>query len=53
MKFSDWEFPNRSAPMLGEHTREVLATRLGMSAEDLDRLAAAGVVKTWPETDPG
>lgn len=53
MKFSDWEFPNRPAPMLGEHTREVLSTRLGFSAEDLDRLTAGGVVKTWPETDPG
>ena len=53
MKFSDWEFPNRPAPMLGEHTREVLSTRLGYSAEDIDRLTAGGVVKTWTETDPG
>ena len=52
MKFSDWEFPNRPAPMLGEHTMEVLSTRLGMSSEDLDRLTAAGVVKAWPETGP-
>ncbi|HUP16907.1 MAG TPA: CoA transferase [Acidimicrobiia bacterium] len=53
MKFSDWEFPNRPAPMLGEHTREVLSDRLGFSSEDIDRLTAGGVVKTWPETDPG
>jgi crotonobetainyl-CoA:carnitine CoA-transferase CaiB-like acyl-CoA transferase len=53
MKFSDWEFPNRPAPMLGEHTREVLSSRLGFSSEDIARLTAGGVVKTWPETDPG
>ena len=53
MKFSDWEFPNRPAPMLGQHTKEVLSKRLGFSPEDIDRLTAAGVVKTWPETDPG
>ena len=53
MKFSDWEFPNTPAPMLGEHTREVLLNRLGFSSEDIDRLTAGGVVKTWPETDPG
>jgi crotonobetainyl-CoA:carnitine CoA-transferase CaiB-like acyl-CoA transferase len=53
MKFSDWEFPNRPAPMLGEHTREVLSDRLGFSSEDIDRLTAGGVVKTWPETAPG
>jgi crotonobetainyl-CoA:carnitine CoA-transferase CaiB-like acyl-CoA transferase len=53
MKFSDWEFPNRPAPMLGEHTREVLSNRLGLSSDDIDRLAAGGVVKTWPEIDPG
>jgi crotonobetainyl-CoA:carnitine CoA-transferase CaiB-like acyl-CoA transferase len=53
MKFSDWEFPNGPAPMLGEHTREVLSKRLGFSSEEIDRLTAGGVVKTWPETDPG
>jgi len=53
MKFDNWEFPNRPAPMLGEHTREVLSVRLGYSADDIDRLAAGGVVKTWTETDSG
>jgi len=53
MKFSDWEFPNRPAPMLGEHTREVLSNRLGFSSDHIDRLTAGGVVKTWPETVPG
>ncbi len=32
-------------PRLGEHTREVLAGRLGMSAEAIDRLLRAGVVR--------
>jgi len=31
-------------PAVGEHTREVLVDRLGMSEEELDRLRAAGVV---------
>ena len=51
MKISDWQFPNRPAPMLGEHTREILSTLLGYSAGDIDRLVAGGVVKTW--TEPG
>ena len=51
MKISDWQFPNRPAPMLGEHTREILSTLLGYSAGDIDRLVASGVVKTW--TEPG
>lgn len=33
------------APLLGEHTDEVLSTRLGMTAADLERLRAAGVIK--------
>jgi crotonobetainyl-CoA:carnitine CoA-transferase CaiB-like acyl-CoA transferase len=32
------------APRLGEHTRSVLADRLGLSDDDLDRLAVAGVI---------
>lgn len=47
MKLSDWEFPNRHAPMLGEHTSEVLTGRLGYTAEQVDELATAGVVATW------
>jgi crotonobetainyl-CoA:carnitine CoA-transferase CaiB-like acyl-CoA transferase len=53
MKFNDWEFPNRPAPMLGEHTREVLTDRLGYSSEQIDRLASGGVVKTWTAPDQG
>jgi crotonobetainyl-CoA:carnitine CoA-transferase CaiB-like acyl-CoA transferase len=47
MKVSDWEFPNLPAPMLGEHTVEVLNTRLGLSATEIDRLLAEGVVTAW------
>jgi crotonobetainyl-CoA:carnitine CoA-transferase CaiB-like acyl-CoA transferase len=34
----------RRAPLLGEHTEEVLTEVLGMTAEDIARLAAAGVL---------
>ena len=33
------------APLLGEHTDEVLSTRLGLTATDLERLRAAGVIR--------
>lgn len=35
---------DRPAPLLGEHTREVLSTVLGLSDQDVDRLAAEGVI---------
>ena len=47
MKFSDWSFPNESAPMLGEHTFEVLEDRLGLDLEELTSLQAEGVVVDW------
>ena len=47
MKISGWNFPNRHAPMLGEHTVEVLTQRLGYSSERVAELAEEGVVKTW------
>jgi crotonobetainyl-CoA:carnitine CoA-transferase CaiB-like acyl-CoA transferase len=47
MKLSDWVFPNRPAPMLGQHTREILA-RLGYDDADIARLVDAGVAKVWP-----
>jgi formyl-CoA transferase/CoA:oxalate CoA-transferase len=34
----------RPPPLLGEHTREVLAERLGMSAEEVEELRRQGVV---------
>ena len=32
------------APMLGEHNREILCDRLGLSMDDLNTLTASGVV---------
>lgn len=49
VKFSDWEMPTNPAPMLGQHTRQVLTERLGVSPAEVDRLVAGEVVKTWPE----
>jgi crotonobetainyl-CoA:carnitine CoA-transferase CaiB-like acyl-CoA transferase len=50
IKFSEWESPNLPAPMLGEHTIEVLTERLGIEESEVRRLAAEGVVKVWPES---
>jgi len=36
--------PVRRAPLLGEHTGEVLAGLLGLSDAELGRLAADGVI---------
>ncbi len=47
MKLSGWEFPNRHAPMLGEHTLEVLTTRLDYTPERVAELDEAGVVRMW------
>jgi crotonobetainyl-CoA:carnitine CoA-transferase CaiB-like acyl-CoA transferase len=47
IKLSDWEPPDLPAPMLGEHTVEVLQSRLGLARAEVDRLLAAGVVKAW------
>ncbi len=49
VKFSDWQGPNRPAPMLGEHTSEVLAERLGLDPEEIRLLAAEGVIKVWSD----
>ncbi|MGD9935386.1 MAG: CaiB/BaiF CoA transferase family protein [Dehalococcoidia bacterium] len=40
--------PNRRAPLLGEHSREVLSSRLGLSPAELDDLEAADVIGTRP-----
>ena len=50
VKFSDWQGPNRPAPMLGEHTIEILNTKLGMNETEVRRLAGDGVVRLWPES---
>jgi hypothetical protein len=34
--------------MLGQHTIEVLSTRLGMAEGEVRRLADEGVVALWP-----
>ncbi|HEU4320502.1 MAG TPA: CoA transferase [Acidimicrobiia bacterium] len=49
VKFSDWDSPNEPAPMLGQHTVEVLGERLGIEESEVMDLADAGVVKVWPE----
>lgn len=49
IKWSDWQSPNEPAPMLGQHTVEVLTGRLGMDEAEVRQLAADGVVKVWPE----
>ncbi|MCY1168105.1 Succinyl-CoA:(R)-benzylsuccinate CoA-transferase subunit BbsF [compost metagenome] len=36
--------PRFAAPLLGEHTRELLATRLGLSDGEIDALDSAGVL---------
>jgi crotonobetainyl-CoA:carnitine CoA-transferase CaiB-like acyl-CoA transferase len=47
MKVSDWEFPNTSAPMLGQHTVEILTHRLRLAENEVDALLDQGVVKAW------
>ncbi|HSM45975.1 MAG TPA: CoA transferase, partial [Acidimicrobiia bacterium] len=51
MKFGSWEFPNLPAPMLGQHTIEVLGDRLGIDEAGVRALASDGVVKLWPEDE--
>lgn len=50
-RFSGFDQPNLPAPMLGEHTRDVLSERLGLSREELDELAAAGRVRAWKDAE--
>lgn len=49
MKFGSWTFPNEPAPMLGQHTAEVLGQRLGLAPEAIDDLVSRGVVISWPD----
>ena len=44
MKLSGWQQPDRHAPMLGEDTATVLSERLGLSADEIDVLAAEGAI---------
>lgn len=53
VKFSDWESPSVSAPMLGQHTVEVLTQRLDLDESEVRKLADQGVLKLWPENGWG
>ncbi|MCQ3803238.1 MAG: CoA transferase [bacterium] len=46
MKWSEWQYPTEPAPMLGEHTAEVLAAKLAYSVETIGDLEDRGVVRT-------
>jgi crotonobetainyl-CoA:carnitine CoA-transferase CaiB-like acyl-CoA transferase len=41
----------RRAPMLGEHTREIATSVLGLDDAEVDKLLAAGVLETTPPVD--
>lgn len=47
VKFSDWEMPSNSAPMLGQDTMAVLTDRLGLTEADVVRLVDEGIVAVW------
>ncbi len=48
--FDDYPFEvSRTAPDLGQHTRQMLNRVLGMSEDELDRLEAAGAINTQPK----
>lgn len=48
IKFSDFEMPHNPAPMLGEHTREMLIERLGVKRDVFESLLRDGAVRVWP-----
>lgn len=48
IKFVGWEYPTRPAPMLGEHTVEVLRERLDLDDQAIEALLGDGVVGSWP-----
>ena len=47
-RLSDSNFAIRPAPLLGEHTAEVLASDLGILSHELEELHGAGVVRCEP-----
>ena len=53
MKLSEWRPPKQPAPMLGEHTTEVLMKRLNYSSEAIDELVQHGIVQTGSAHDGG
>jgi hypothetical protein len=36
--------------MLGQHTMEVLTTRLGLAEDEVRQMAGDGVAAIWPES---
>ena len=44
MQFAGWEYPQEHAPLLGEHTVEILTERLGYDASEIDALLEDRVV---------
>ena len=46
MKWSGWRHPTEPAPLLGEHTAEVLMAKLAYSADAVGDLQDRGVVRT-------
>ena len=46
IRLSESPAVHRRAPLLGEHTAEILAEELGLGASDVDALATSGVVST-------
>ncbi len=51
VKFSGWTMPTESAPMLGQHTHQVLVGRLGMDPDIVEGLIDDGVIGSWdPDT---
>jgi len=44
IRLSESPAVHQRAPLLGEHTRDVLTAELGLSAAQLEALAAAGVI---------
>ncbi|MGH9247694.1 MAG: CaiB/BaiF CoA transferase family protein [Acidimicrobiales bacterium] len=53
MQLDGWTFPNRPAPVLGQHTSEVLTERLGVPADEIERLVESGVIGAWAGTASG
>ena len=45
--------PSTAPPQLGEHTREVLATALDLTPDELDALESAGVTSSLATSPPG
>lgn len=47
------DVPLRSAPLLGEHTRELLTHELGLSEQELTRLERDGIIRSYAPSASG